>query len=85
MMQLTEPLIVQDIFASGLADVENLGDGNWRFTFYSQQRSSYDGASTDNVVVCRIVGSTSAALEAVRTIMLALGHRCCGAVRERLH
>ena len=53
---MSEPAIVPAIFASGLADCEDLGDGNMMFTFYTRQKSLYDYAGTfDLIVVARLI------------------------------
>ncbi len=54
--QLVEPAIVPDIFVSGLADAEDLGDGNVRFTYYTNQRSFHDRSGTiEHIIVARII------------------------------
>lgn len=51
-----EPSIVPDIFASGLAEAEDLGDGNIRFTYYVKQKSFIDISNgTEHVIVARII------------------------------
>lgn len=80
---LSEPVIVPDIYASGLSHMEDAGDGNWRLVFYARQQSPYGGE--DYVIVCRMIAPTSAILEGVKTVMTCLGRRCCGAVRDMVH
>ena len=59
MKLFTEPATVPDIFASGLADAEYLGDGNVRLTFYRQRRQLHGtngrGGSVDLEVIACIV------------------------------
>ena len=59
MRLFTEPAPVPDIFASGLADAEYLGDGNVRLTFYRQRRQLHGtngrGGSVDLEVISCIV------------------------------
>ena len=59
MKLFTEPATVPDIFASGLADAEYLGDGNIRLTFYRQRRqldgTNGRGGSVDLEVIACIV------------------------------
>lgn len=82
---LTEPAIVPDTFCSGLAEAEDLGDGNFRFTFYAKQRSFNDYAGTvDFVVVARLILPTSAVLLSIQQTMKAMGVSCCGGERLRL-
>jgi hypothetical protein len=52
---LTDPNGVQDIYCDGIGDIEDLGNGVFRFTLYKLQRSIYDGGSTDMMVSARIV------------------------------
>lgn len=73
LIPLVEPIAVQDVFATGLHDVENVG-GCWRFTIYSRQTSVTDG-SAENVVVARIVLPSLSVLQALRLTVRAI---CCG-------
>lgn len=79
---LSEPVIIPDIFTSGLADIEDLEDGNYRFTFYTRQRSPYGG--DENIVVSRLVMPASALIPAIRRTMRVAGYACCGAGRREL-
>jgi hypothetical protein len=64
---LTEPIAIQDVFASGLAEAEDLGDGNYRFTFYARQKSIHDYAGAiEYVVVARIILPTMAVFSAMQ-------------------
>jgi hypothetical protein len=81
---LAEPAIVPDIFVSGLAEAEELGSGNFRFTLYAKQKSLSDYAGgIEYIVVARIVMDTPAILEAIQTTMKALGRKCCGSTMLR--
>ncbi len=80
--QLSEPVIVPDIYVSGLAAVEDMGDGNWRLTCYTRQRSPHGGY--DYIVASRVVTTLPAMLDGVRQVMWATGQTCCGAVRKAL-
>lgn len=51
-LPLVEALAVPDVYVSGLADVEPLGGGVYRFTFYALQRSAITG-HTERVVVAK--------------------------------
>lgn len=77
---LVEPYVVQDIFATGLHDVEEVGDGHYRFTFFVKQKSTYDGQGEERVVVARLVLSTSAILYGCKWALSAIGVKCCGAI-----
>lgn len=71
---LNEPAIVSDIFASGLADAEDMGDGNMRFTFFSKQKSLHDYAGCfDLIVVARIVMPLGAVHAGVQRTMEVTG------------
>ena len=71
---LVEPAIISDIYCSGLAEVEDLGDGNYRFTLYSKQKSfqSVEGGS-DYVIVARLIMPSLAVLHGVELTVKAMG------------
>lgn len=77
---LVEPYVVQDTFATGLHDVEDLGEGHYRFTFFVKQRNGYDGQGDERIVVARLVLSTSAILHGCKWALMAIGVKCCGAI-----
>lgn len=79
----TEPIAIADTFASGLADVEDLGDGNLRYTLYARRKSMDFPGVYDFEVVARIVMPSSAAMIGVRQTMQCLGYRCCGGEKLR--
>lgn len=71
---LSEPAIVPDIFCSGLADAEDMGDGNMRFTLFSRQKSLHDYAGTfDLIVVARLIMPMSAVHVAMQMTMKVAG------------
>lgn len=75
---LTEPAIVADIFTSGLADAEDLGDGNFRFTMYAKQKSFCGReAATEYIIVARIIMPATAVLLSIQATMKAMGIACC--------
>jgi hypothetical protein len=81
---LVEPAIVPDIFCTGLADAEDLGDGNFRFTLYARQKSLHDYAgSVDYIVVARLVMPSKAVMDSIQMTMKAMGVQCCGGERLR--
>lgn len=85
-IQLTEPVVVPDVYACGLGGVEDLGEGIFRFTFYSRQINTYDGVGTDNVIVARMVMPIAAIMKGIQTTMIATGVGCCGGERiKKLH
>lgn len=77
---LCEPAIVPDTFVSGLAEAEDLGDGNFRFTLYTNQKSYRDG-TIEHVIVARLVMPAPAILASIKTTMKAMGYACCGGER----
>jgi hypothetical protein len=52
---LTDPHGAVDIYFDGIGCIEDLGNGNFRFTLFKYQRSVYDGGSTDMEVVARLI------------------------------
>lgn len=60
---LTEPAVVQDVFASGLAEIQDAGGGCVRFVLYSIH-TCVDGKA-ERVVVAKIVMPACAVPEAV--------------------
>lgn len=50
----SEPIAIPDTYVSGLADAEQLSPGLWRLTFFSRQRSLYDG-EPENIAVAKFV------------------------------
>lgn len=77
---VVEPFVVQDTFATGLHDVEDMGEGLYRFTFFVKQKSTYDGQGDERVVVARLVLSTSAIFHGCKWALTAIGVKCCGAI-----
>jgi len=83
---LIEPAIVPDIFVSGVAEPEDLGDGNFRFTFFTRQKSFHDYANvTEGVIVARLVMPFSAVLLAHRLSGRNLGLICCAEMSRAAH
>jgi hypothetical protein len=81
---LVEPAIVPDIFCTGLADAEDLGDGNFRFTLYARQKSLHDHAGhMDYIIVARLVLPAKAVMESIQMTMKAMGVQCCGGEKLR--
>lgn len=80
-----EPAIVPDIFTSGLAEAEDLGDGNMRFTLYARQTSycSHD-RHIEHVIVARLIMPMGAVHQSIQMTMKAIGVSCCGVERQRL-
>lgn len=81
-MLLVETAVVSDIFCSGLAEAEDLGDGNFRFTLYAKQKTFNDyTGETELVIVARLIMPAGAVMEAIQMTMKAMGVACCGGER----
>lgn len=80
---LVEPAIIPAVYCSGLADAEDLGDGNYLFTLYARQKS-FHSDGFDYVVVARIIMPMQAVHQSIQTTMKAMGVSCCGAERLRV-
>jgi len=48
---LVEEFAVEDRFVSGLGDIEEIGSGLFRLTFFVKKKSSYDGTTQQCVAV----------------------------------
>jgi hypothetical protein len=84
-IMLVEPAIISDIYCSGLADAEDLGDGNFRFTLYAKQKSHNDYAGEiELVIVARLIMPVPAVHQSIKMTMQAMGVSCCGVERLRL-
>ena len=68
---LIEPVVIPDTFVCGLHNVEELGDGVYRFTFFATQ-------TDDRICVARLVLSTKAIFHAATWALKAIGIGCCG-------
>ena len=66
--EMLEPFAVPDTFVSGLGSVEDMGGGNFRFTFYTAQ-------DHDFVVAAKLIMSIVAVPEAMH--MTAVETRAC--------
>ena len=74
-----EPVFVPDTFVTGLHQVENLGDGNFRFTFFVKQDNS-------RICAARLVLSLMAVAHAACWALREIGYGCCGKfVKRSLH
>lgn len=69
MTHLAEPNVVPDIFVTSLAEIEDVGEGNWRFTFAVKQGGEY-------IVSARLVMPGSQVIGAARAAMKAVGYNC---------
>lgn len=53
-LPLVEPIAVQDIFISGIAEIEDIGDGMFRYVLYTVRTNPHD-RTTERVVVASLV------------------------------
>lgn len=81
---LSEPVIQPDIYATGIADIEAMADGNVRFIFFTKQRCLMGG--DEYIVVGRIIMPSNAVRSGIVTTARSLGFSFRDAlVDERLH
>ena len=81
---LIEPAIVADVFVSGIAEPEDLGDGLLRFTGFARQKTFHSG-QVDLVIVSRVIVPVPAVIQSMRDTVAALGLTCfCRASHARL-
>lgn len=82
----TEPIVISDTFVSGVADIEDTGEGTVRLTLFVRQKSLYDYAgSSENIINARIVLTSGALMDCVRLVMRHFGMKCCGALLKKMH
>lgn len=71
-MQIVENCAVPDVFATGMTDPEDLGNGNTRYTFYVTRRSIHD-QSCEAEIVCRLIIPTDVVLANIKMALEAMG------------
>lgn len=76
---IVEPAIVPDVYCSGRFAPEDLGNGDFRFTFYVKQRS-IEGEE-EHVIVARLILPGIVIFQTLPETMKALGIGCCGGER----
>lgn len=72
-LHLIEPIAVPDTFVSGLAEVENLGGGNFRFVFYTKQHDAW-------VISAKLIGSREEVVPVIIMAAKAIGCEMVGRV-----
>lgn len=77
-MQLAEPIVVPDVFVTSLAEIEDIGEGNWRFTFAVKQ-------SGEHIVSARLVLPGSLVISAARQALRAVGWHCVCSMKRLIH
>lgn len=79
-VRLSEPVIVPDVFVSGLGEVEDLGGGCFRFTFFVKQH--IDGAE-ETVIVAKLIAPMEAVPPALFLAARAIGFSLSGSFVPR--
>lgn len=77
---LVEPFVVPDVYVSGLHDVEHLGEGEYRLTFFVKQRCGDRELLVQHVVAARLVMSLTSVFLLAKSLLKAIGVQCCGAI-----
>lgn len=80
-LPLVESLAIADVYVSGVADIEDLGGGNYRFTWYVRQRSTLTG-KTERLIVARNVCSAEVAREICSSTLDMIGRVAESAERK---
>lgn len=84
-VQPSDPLNVSDTFVSGLAEAEDLGDGCYRFTFFTTHH--VDGRE-QRIVVAKLIMPMSAVPPAIVMAAKAVGYSVAAGAyfpRQSLH
>lgn len=82
-IQPIDPLNIPDTFASGMSEAEDLGDGCYRFTFFSTHH--VDGRE-ERTIVCKLILPMSAVPPAIVLAAKAVGYSvAAGAYFPRQH
>lgn len=75
---LSEPFVVADVYCNGLAEVEYVGGGNFRFVFYAMMHG-------ERVAVAKLVAPAEAVPEAANMAPAAVVERQLGVVFSIMH
>lgn len=70
--RMSEPVPVLDIFVSGLGEVEDLGGGVFRFTFFAKHHGP---SGEEQIVVAKLVAPCEAVPPALIMAAKAVGYR----------
>jgi hypothetical protein len=77
-----EPVVIQDVFVSGVMP-EDLNDGTMRFTGFVPQKSiGFEGV--EYVIVNRVIMPKQSIMESIKATMTLLGIACDGERLRRL-
>lgn len=74
-LPLVEPFAVPDINVSGIADIEDMGDGNYRFILYARRRS-------ERIVVASLIMTEGAVMRCILHSARAIGVSLAAAAGE---
>lgn len=74
-LPLVEPFAVPDINVSGIADIEDMGDGNFRFILYARRRQ-------ERIVVASLVMTEAAVMRCIMHSARAIGVSLAASVGE---
>ena len=80
---LSEPVVLEDVYVSELAHIEDLGDGNYRLLCVTKHQSVYGGE--EHVITVKMVTTPAAMLRGARMVLKCLGVACWCAAKRRLH
>jgi len=80
-MMLIEPIGISDVFVSGLGEVEDLGDGCYRFTFYTRHHTDF---GEQRVIVAKLIAHRSAVPPAILMAAKAVGCSSTGAMLAQM-
>ncbi len=69
---LSEPHPIHDILVQGIADIEDIGSGWFRYTLYASQKSLFDG-SEERIVVARLILSADTTKRNCEQALVAVG------------
>lgn len=72
-LPLVEPFAVPDITVSGIADIEDMGDGNFRFILYARRRQ-------ERIVVASLVMTEAVVMRCIMHSARAIGVSLAAAV-----
>lgn len=74
-LPLVEPFAVPDINVSGIADIEDMGDGNYRFILYAKRRQ-------ERIVVASLIMTEAAVMRCIMHSARAIGVSLAASVGE---
>lgn len=74
-LPLVEPFAVPDITVSGIADIEDMGDGNFRFILYARRRQ-------ERIVVASLIMTEAAVMRCIMHSARAIGVSLAASVGE---